>query len=128
MNILPFPASVLALRIRSKTKGLGDIPNKQKRGYFSGQENGLLFCLCIYTGSACDKGTVPGGECASSDRHRAVRLELITPYPANCLLLLISDHKNKKTAIDPGKGSTTVSVLILLISVLSALIVTESRK
>ena len=82
-----------ALRYRSKTKGLGDIPNKQKRGYFSGQENGLLFCLCIYTGSACDKGTVPRGECASSDRHRAVCLELITPYPAYCLLLLIHEAK-----------------------------------
>ena len=72
-----------ALRHRSKTKGLGDIPNKQNQSCFSGQENGLIFGLWTSIGSACDKGTDPGGVCASSDRHRAVCLELITPYPAH---------------------------------------------
>ena len=91
---------------------MGISPTSKSGATFPDRKMACFFCLCIYTGSACDKGTVPGGECASSDRHRAVRLELITPYPANYLLLLISDRKNKKTAIDPGKESTTVSVLI----------------
>ena len=85
-----------ALRHRSKTKGLGDIPNKQNQSCFSGQENGLIFGLWTSIGSACDKGTDPGGVCASSDRHRAVCLELITPYRRIVLLPLGMDLKNKK--------------------------------